>query len=227
MMRLPKAHTMRFAYAIGLMTIVAAALSAWMQAPGQTAQEGMKNPVQAPDSFLVSFETTKGEFVVKAHRQWSPLGVDRLYELAAAGLHTGVPIFRVIPGKLVQFGLTGDSAIDAQWESRGIGDEPVLVKNERGRMSFARSGPATRSAQLFINLRNNSPRYDTTNAQGVIGYPPIAEVVQGMNVLDSLEGKFGNAPSEYQDSISIRGIRWLDARFPGLDRITRIRLRNQ
>jgi cyclophilin family peptidyl-prolyl cis-trans isomerase len=227
MMRPPHAHTIHFAFAIGLMIVLAVSVSAWMQAPGRSVQEGVNNQVQAPDSFLVSFETTKGEFVVKAHRQWSPLGVDRLYELAAAGLHTGVPIFRVIPGKLVQFGLTGDSAIDAQWEHRGIADEPVLVKNERGRMSFARGGPATRSAQLFINLRNNSPRYDTINAQGVIGYPPIAEVVQGMNVLDSLEGKYGNTPSEYQDSISIRGIRWLDDRFPGLDRITRIRLRNQ
>lgn len=196
-----------------------------VRAPERPVPNAPTGRLQAPDSFLVVFETTKGAFTVKAHRQWSPLGADRLYELAEAELHKGAPIFRVIPGRLVQFGLTGDSAVDARWESRGIPDEPVVVPNERGRMSFARSGPNTRSSQLFINLRNNSPRYDTINAQGVIGYPPVAEVVDGMSVLDSLEGRYGNAPSEYQDSISVRGIRWLDERFPGLDRITRVRIK--
>ena len=181
----------------------------------------------APDSFVVEFETTKGNFLIRAHRAWSPYGVDRLFELAEADVYTDAPIFRMLPGKLVQFGLTGDSAVDNAWDRRGIPDEPVLTGNIRGRVSFARAGAQTRSSQIFINLRNNSPRYDTANAQGVVGYPPIAEVIEGMNVLDSLEGKYGNAPSEYQDSISIRGVRWLDARFPGLDRILRTRLRTK
>lgn len=179
----------------------------------------------APDSFYVEFETTKGKFTIKAHRAWSPYGVDRLYELASVGLYRDIPIFRMLPGKLVQFGLTGDSAVDAGWEARGIPDEPVTMGNIRGRMSYARAGAQTRSSQLFINLRNNSPRYDTVNAQGVVGYPPIAEVVDGLDVLDSLEGKYGNAPSEFQDSISVRGIGWLDAKFPGLDRVIRTHLR--
>ena len=178
----------------------------------------------APDSFFVEFATTKGPFVIEAHRAWSPRGVDRLFEIATAGLYTGVPIFRMLPGRLVQFGLTGDSTIDALWDARGIPDEPVLTGNTRGRVSFARAGAQTRSSQIFINLRNNSPRYDTVNAQGVVGYPPVAEVVDGMAVLDSLEGRYGNAPSEYQDSISVRGIRWLDAKFPGLDRVLRTHL---
>jgi peptidyl-prolyl cis-trans isomerase A (cyclophilin A) len=218
-------HIRSLALALSLVFLGALTIPACRQ---DVADRSLRTPpsgaVQAPDSFLVVFETSKGVFTVKAHRQWSPLGVDRFYELAEAGLHNGVPVFRVQPGKLVQFGLTGDSAVDARWEARGIPDEPVIEKNLRGRMSYARSGPATRSAQLFINLRDNSPRYDTINAQGVIGYPPIAEVVAGLNVLDSLEGKYGNAPSELQDSISIRGIRWLDERFPGLDRITRVRV---
>ncbi len=199
--------------------------SACTRVPERTAHTPAAGMTAAPDSFFVEFETTKGNFVVKAHRTWSPYGADRLFELASGGVYNGVPMFRMLPGKLVQFGLTGDSAVDAGWEARSIPDEPVLTGNVRGRVSFARAGAKTRSSQIFINLRNNSPRYDTVNAQGVIGYPPIAEVVEGMNVLDSLEGRYGNAPSELQDSISIRGIRWLDAKFPGLDRVVRTRLR--
>ncbi len=211
-----------------LCAAIAASLSipSCMRVPDRMPASGARTAA-APDSFLVEFETTKGVFVVKAHRAWSPAGVDRLYELAEAGVHGNVPVFRMLPGKLVQFGLTGDSTIDAAWEARGIPDEPVRTGNIRGRMSFARAGARTRSAQLFINLRDNSPRYDTANAQGVIGYPPIAEVVLGLDVLDSLEGKYGNAPSEFQDSISARGLPWLDAKFPGLDLIVRTRLRTK
>ncbi|MGE5315282.1 MAG: peptidylprolyl isomerase [Acidobacteriota bacterium] len=208
----------------GAIVCAALVLSSCMHEPARSLETAARaSAVQAPDSFLVRYETTKGAFTVKAHRAWSPLGVDRYYELVQKQLHDGVPIFRVIPGRLIQFGLTGDSATDAMWEARGIADEPVRIGNERGRMSYARSGPATRSAQLFINLRNNSPRYDTVMAQGVAGYPPFAEVTEGMDVLERLEGKYGNAPSEYQDSISVRGLKWLDEKFPGLDRITSVR----
>lgn len=202
-------------------------LSACLHVPEKDTRTFVVGMCAAPDSFYVGFETTKGTFVIKAHRAWSPYGVDRLFELACAGVFNGVPMFRMLPGKLVQFGLTGDSTVDAGWEVRSIPDEPVLTGNVRGSMSFARAGAHTRSSQIFINLRNNSPRYDTVNAQGVIGYPPVAEVVEGMAVLDSLEGKYGNAPSEYQDSISIRGLGWLDAKFPGLDRVVRTQVLNR
>jgi predicted small lipoprotein YifL len=38
-----------------------------------------------PDSFDVSFETSKGTFVVRAVRDWAPRGVDRFYQLAGEG----------------------------------------------------------------------------------------------------------------------------------------------
>ncbi len=40
----------------------------------------------APDSFQVEFETSKGNFIVEAHRSWSPHGVDRFYYLVKGKL---------------------------------------------------------------------------------------------------------------------------------------------
>jgi cyclophilin family peptidyl-prolyl cis-trans isomerase len=181
----------------------------------------------APDSFLVIFETTKGPFTIKARRHWSPLGVDRLYHLTRSGYYDGCVIFRVGPtasypgGMVVQFGLTNDSTVNRAWAGAGIDDEPVKVGHRRGMVMLARGGPRTRSNQLAIDLTPNTG-LDTVSSNGVIGFPPIAEVVEGMEVLDRLERRHGNGPTARQDSISAKGREYLDRAFPGLDRIVKV-----
>jgi peptidyl-prolyl cis-trans isomerase A (cyclophilin A) len=58
---------------------------------------------------------------------------------------------------------------------------------------------------------------------GVTGFPVVAEVVEGLDVLAKLEGRYGNAPIE-NDSLSILGGAYLDRVFPGLDRIRSARI---
>ncbi len=53
---------------------------------------------QAPEAFWVKFETTEGPIVAKFHREWAPIGVDRLYNLVQMGYYEGVAFFRVIDG---------------------------------------------------------------------------------------------------------------------------------
>jgi cyclophilin family peptidyl-prolyl cis-trans isomerase len=181
----------------------------------------------APDSFLVVLETTKGHVVIKAHRSWSPLGVDRLYHLAASGFYNGAVIYRVGPtvsypgGFVVQFGLSNDSVVNLAWIAAGIADEPLREHHRRGRVMFAREGPHTRSIELAIDLSPNTG-LDTVRYKKVVGFPPIGEVVEGMAVLDSLNRRYGNAPLQHEDSIAVAGRRYLDRAFPGLDRVERV-----
>ncbi len=185
----------------------------------------------APDSFLVAFETSRGRIVVSAHRAWSPLGVDRLYYLVRHGFYDGARFFRVVPNFVAQFGLTGKPALDSAWEQRPIPDDPVRRSNVRGTLSFARGGLASRSAQLFFNLRNNA-RLDTLGPKGPnrrpIGFPPIARIVEGLPVMDSLYGGYGDemrgGTGPKQDSIGVRGRAYLDEKFPKLDRILSARV---
>ncbi len=179
----------------------------------------------APDSFLVSFETSRGQFVVAAHREWSPLGVDRFHFLVRQGYYDGARFFRVVPGFVVQWGISGDPAINVVWDDRNIPDEPVRRSNTRGRVSFARGGPNTRSVQLYVNLGDNA-RLDTT---GTFGFPPIGQVTQGMAVVDSMypgyscrRGSQGTCPS--QDSIRAGGNAYMARILPKLDYIRRARV---
>lgn len=182
----------------------------------------------APDSFLAEFRTTKGNFTMKARRPWAPLGVDRLYHLVKGGYFDGLTIYRVGPtlsvkgGRVVQFGQSGDTSVVRAWDKATFADEPVIRPHRRGSVNFARGGPNTRSVEVAITT-NEAAALDTVGYMGVVGFPSIAEVEQGMGVLDRLNGKYGNAPIE-NDSLSILGGEYLDRVFPGLDRIRSARV---
>jgi peptidyl-prolyl cis-trans isomerase A (cyclophilin A) len=188
-----------------------------MPRPGEPA-------VVAPDSFLVAFETTRGRFDAMAHRQWATNGVDRFYDLVRRRYYDDASFFRIVSGFVAQFGLAADPRVTEAWRTRAIPDEPVRQTNRRGRIAFARAGPNTRTAMLFINLRDNA-RLDTMNG---FGFPPIAEVVSGMAVVDSLYAGYGEAQPRGmgppQDSIRASGNEYLRRVFPRLDYIRTARV---
>jgi len=174
----------------------------------------------APDSFRVDLQTSRGLITVVAHRAWAPHGVDRFYYLAKHGYYDSTYFFRVIENFVAQFGISGNPSITEAWAHRRIPDDPVRHPNTRGTLSFASQGPASRSVQLFINLRDN-PKLDTYGG----GFPPIAEVTAGLNVAESLYDGYGEgAPSGLgprQDLIAGQGNAYLRRYFPQLDLIQR------
>jgi peptidyl-prolyl cis-trans isomerase A (cyclophilin A) len=172
-------------------------------------------PATAPANFRIRIETSRGPLVVEAHRDWSPNGVDRLFQLVEAGYFDNLRFFRVVPGFVVQFGMHGDPATYAQWEARRLPDDPVTQTNRRGMISFATSGPNTRATQLFINLQDN-PRLDG------MGFSPVAQVVEGMSVVDAIFSGYGEGPD--QGRIRAEGNAYLEREFPKLDYIRSARV---
>src|SRR4051812_4585165 len=140
-----------------------------------------------PDSFRVAFETTRGRFVVEAHRRWAPKGVDRFYELVTAGLLNDNGFYRVVPRFIVQFGALADPKINAHWDSLRIADDPRVQRNQRGTMAFAQEGAGSRTHQLFINLADNA-HLDRAN------FVPIGRVIDGMSVVDSIYTGYREKP---------------------------------
>ena len=169
----------------------------------------------APDSFRVTFETTRGSFVVQVNRAWAPHGADRFYALVQNQFFDGDPFFRVIPGFIAQFGLNLNKKINEQWDDPRIPDDSVTHSNLRGTMTFAAEGPNSRNHQLFFNLADRNARLDRT------GFAPIGYVVSGMEVVDSLYSAYGDTPEQH--FINTMGKSYLDRMFPKLDYITTVR----
>jgi cyclophilin family peptidyl-prolyl cis-trans isomerase len=184
----------------------------------------------APDSFDVDIRTTKGRMLVRVRKSWSPNGADRFYSLVQNHYFDFVAFHRTIRNFVAQFGIHGDSAVNAAWRGKSIPDDSVRARNEQGKLSFARGGPNSRSVQLFFNTVHNTPRLDTLNG---FGFPPIGEVVFGREVLDSLNSEYSGTrggqmfPGPSQDSISRQGNVYLRRLFPRLDYIVTARVVNR
>src|SRR5690349_2566956 len=175
----------------------------------------------APPVSYLRFETTKGVFVLELVRAWGPLGADRLYNLARLGYYDDTPFHRVNRNYIVQFGLHGDSAVNAAWKTAYLADDPPRSTNTRGTFAFAMKGqPNTRSTQIYINLADN-PRSDAE------AFTILGRVLEGMDVLDSLYSGYGETSGSgvrqgRQGPLENGGNAYMDREFPLLDRILRI-----
>ena len=107
-------------------------------------------------TYHVLFETSKGNFIVEVHEDWAPLGAARYRELVEAGFYDDCRFFRVINRFMAQVGMNGDPDVQTEWQEKKINDDPVRESNTRGRVSFATSGPDSRTCQFFINYGDNS-----------------------------------------------------------------------
>jgi len=201
--------------ALGTAAAVAVALMGGAVVLG--APEKLMDPAKltakAPDTFKAKFDTTKGTIVIEVHRDWSPNGADRFYNLVKNGYFDGVKFFRVVPGFVVQWGIHGDPSIASKWLQSTIQDDPVKESNRRGFVTYAKSGqPNSRSVQLFINLGDNS-RLDAT------GFAPFGKVTEGMDVVDKLYGGYAEGLTKLQGRIAEEGNAFLEKNYAQLDGI--------
>jgi peptidyl-prolyl cis-trans isomerase A (cyclophilin A) len=176
---------------------------------------------RAPASYKARFETSKGTVVIRVTRDWAPNGADRFYNLVKGGFYDDTRFFRVISGFMVQFGINGDPGIASAWRTATIKDDPVRQSNRRGFVTFATSGPDSRTSQVFINFADNS------NLDGM-GFSPFGQVISGMAVVDSLYSGYGEgAPrgrGPDQGRIQGEGNAYLTREFANLDYVKKASL---
>jgi len=174
----------------------------------------LMNPAQltetAPEKFQVKFDTSKGEFIVDVTRSWSPNGADRFFNYVKNGGFDNCRFFRVVKNFMVQFGINGDPKVSSVWRAANIPDDKPKQSNLRGYITFATAGPNTRTTQVFINFKDNT----FLDAQG---FTPFGKVSKGMDVVDAINGEYGEKPDQTQ--VQMQGNAYLQKTFPNLDYI--------
>lgn len=204
-----------------ILKLVPALVVAAIAAPVFAQAPGLSNPAalteQAPATYKVRVETSKGPFVIQVHRSWAPHGADRFYNLVKHGFFDNDRFFRVISGFMVQFGINGDPKVMEAWRPAMLPRDPVKQSNKRGYITYAMgASPDTRTTQVFINFGDNS------NLDGM-GFAPFGQVTSGMNVVDKIYSGYGEgAPrgrGPEQGRIQMEGNAYLMKAFPKMDYI--------
>jgi|GEM_PF-1446651 len=169
---------------------------------------------QAPAVYTAACRTTGGNFTLTIHRDWAPRAADRFYELLSAHYYAGNAFYRVVPGFVVQWGLSPTPALSQAWRKRTIPDDPVTHSNRAGTISFAASGRNSRTTEVFINLADH-PALDKQ------GFAPFGEVTAGLSTVRELEGGYGDGPPRGHGPdprlILSQGAAYLTHFFPRLD----------
>ncbi|MGC1902699.1 MAG: peptidylprolyl isomerase [Candidatus Acidiferrum sp.] len=168
---------------------------------------------KAPETYIVKFVTTRGDFTVTVTRAWAPIGADRFYNLVKHHFYDNASVFRAVPNFVTQFGVSSYPAVTAAWQKTEIKDDPVTQSNKKGALVFATAGPNTRTTQVFINLKDNA-FLDKT------GFAPFGTVdADGMKVVEMFYDQYGDNAGIDQAKIEKEGKPYLDKSFPKLDAI--------
>ncbi|KAL7547514.1 hypothetical protein ACHAWF_010808 [Thalassiosira exigua] len=191
------------------------------EGPDEGNENGEENDddTDTGEQSLVKCHTTAGPITLRLHRTWSPRGYDRAVSLFRQGYYDHSHFFRVVPNFLVQFGIsyTTDAELK-KFADTTISDDPKrpdLMPFKEGYISFAGSGPNSRTSQLFI-------AYDKAGNLGSSPWEtPFGKVMDGM---ENVRGfySYGDMPpwgkGPQQGPIRNQGARYIEENFPKLDR---------
>lgn len=153
---------------------------------------------------LIQMETSKGEIILELDAAKAPVTVANFLAYARAGHYDGTVFHRVIKGFMIQGGgLTPDL------EEKPVG-EPIRneanngLKNKTGTIAMARTQEVdSATAQFFINTEDNKSLDHAGLNPSVFGYAVFGKVVDGMDVVYTIEqvptapaGEHQNVPRE-------------------------------
>jgi len=153
--------------------------------------------------------------VVETNADWAPRGVAHFWDLIEADFYKDCRFFRVVPKFVAQFGIAADPAVTAKYHSDTIQDDPVVESNQRGTLTYAMSGPNTRSTQLFFNFKDN--HYLDRE-----GFAPIGRIVEGLDALEKINDRHRELPKQGQ--IVQHGNAYLEEEFADLTYISAVRI---
>ena len=157
--------------------------------------------LQAPETYEVKFETTKGDFTATLDSKKAPVSVNNFVVLSRYHFYDGVPFHRIVPGFVIQ---AGDGDGDP-WGNNDLGysihDELPASSAEYVdySLAMANSGPNTNGSQFFVVLPGGG-------AQLQPNYSWFGQVTQGQDVVAAI-GALGNAEQKPTEAVIINSVR--------------------
>ena len=135
----------------------------------------------------VLMETSKGDITIELYENEAPITVKNFLSYVSDGFYNNLIFHRVIPNFMIQGG-----GFDAEMNQKPPKD-PIKnearrgLNNKRGTLAMARTNVInSATGQFFINLSNNDFLNHKDNSSSGFGYAVFGEVIDGMDVVDSI-----------------------------------------
>jgi cyclophilin family peptidyl-prolyl cis-trans isomerase len=166
----------------------------------EISEEASMAETQGKSNPSVVMSTNMGEIRIELFAGQAPVTTENFLDYASEGFYDGLIFHRVIPGFMVQGG-----GFDRQMKQKAtrspIKNEATNgLQNRVGSIAMARTSVVdSATAQFFINLKDNSfLDHRNTSADG-FGYAVFGQVVEGMDVVQKIEGVKTASRGSYQD----------------------------
>ena len=147
----------------------------------------VKNPI-------VVLETSKGNIRIELDAEKAPITTNNFLDYVREKHYDGLIFHRVIQGFMIQGG-----GMDAQMKEKknraAIKNEAANgLKNNVGTIAMARTNVVdSATSQFFINVKDNDFLNHRSTAPAEFGYAVFGRVIDGMEVVQSIEkSKTGN-----------------------------------
>lgn len=167
--------------------------------------QNMQTEAPKPGDTIAILDTDKGTIKIKLFTDLVPETTKNFMELARSGKYNGVPFHRVIDGFMIQTGdftnKNGTGGYSYKGPDTSIDDEfSPQLKNLKGTVSMANSGPNTNGSQFFIVTANEGTPW-LNNKHSVFG-----QVYEGQNVADGISKVSRNAMDVPLEPLTIKTI---------------------
>jgi peptidyl-prolyl cis-trans isomerase B (cyclophilin B) len=141
----------------------------------------VKNPV-------VLMSTSMGNIRIELDAEKAPISTKNFLEYASAGHYDGLIFHRVIAGFMIQGGGM-DAQMKEQKTNSPIKNEAANgLKNMLGTIAMARTNVVdSATSQFFINVKDNEFLNHRSPAPAEFGYAVFGQVIDGMDVVHSIE----------------------------------------
>jgi peptidyl-prolyl cis-trans isomerase B (cyclophilin B) len=148
----------------------------------------------------VKLTTSLGSIVIQLEDEKAPVSSANFLAYVKKGFYDGTIFHRVIPGFMAQGG-GFDNGFNQKTTDAPIKNEADNgLKNKRGTLAMARTNdPNSATAQFFINYKDNSFLDYTSPTTSGWGYAVFGEVVEGMDVADSMAKQATGNRGGHQD----------------------------
>ncbi|WP_346798354.1 peptidylprolyl isomerase [Halomonas sp. Bachu 37] len=138
---------------------------------------------------MIVLQTTHGEITIALNHEKAPATAANFEQYVRDGFYDGTLFHRVIDGFMIQGG-----GFDQDFNQKST-REPIEneadngLKNTYGTVAMARTqDPHSATAQFFINVGDNSFLDHTGKSLQGWGYAVFGEVVDGLDVVESIKG---------------------------------------